>query len=174
MHYFESLGIKVTVIEDKDVNLQQTDWLHEFDGIVLSPGPGLPKETKSMFPILEYCAYKIPVFGVCLGMQGIAELEGGQMQNLASVRHGKKKSILHDGRSTVFAEIPSKFDVGLYHSWSITGLNESIVMAKDDEGIIMAIENNESKRYGVQFHPESILTEYGHKIIQNVAFKIFS
>lgn len=163
------LGAKLTVIEDKDVNVDELD---QFDCIVFSPGPGLPKDTQSMFPVLERYASSKKILGICLGMQGIAEFYGGSLYNQENVKHGVVAPIEILSESKLFLNVPKEINVGLYHSWAVDIKNaEKLkVSAKSNHGIVMAIEHIELPVFGVQFHPESILTPYGKEILENFLF----
>lgn len=174
VHYFEALGAKVTVMEDNEIDTSQLNFLDEYQGIVLSPGPGLPTETHSMMSVLNYACGRIPVFGICLGMQGIALAEGGNLFNLVKVRHGKKVLITKIQDSLLLQNLPERIEVGLYHSWGVQGLPAALVCALDENGVPMVFENPAAMRYAVQFHPESVMTPLGREILSNVLNKIFS
>lgn len=163
------LGAKLTVMEDKNVNVDELD---QYDYIVFSPGPGLPKDTHSMFPVLERYASSKKILGICLGMQGIAEFYGATLFNQKIVKHGIVEPIEILSESKLFLNIPKEINVGLYHSWAVDIKNaEKLnVSAKSKNGIIMAIEHNELPVFGIQFHPESILTPYGKEILENFLF----
>jgi len=174
VHYFETLGCEVLVLTDYDFNLSALDNLGGFNGVVLSPGPGLPHETHSMQTIINYCRGKIPVFGVCLGMQGLGLDLGGTLFNLHSIRHGMTTNVHIQSHERLFNGFPKQIEVGLYHSWALKEIPVSCVIAFDEEGVVMAIENTETKQYGVQFHPESIMTSFGMEIVKNVISEIFN
>lgn len=173
VHYFEALGCDVFVQSDSEIDISTLGFLKEFNGIVLSPGPGLPQETHAMQAIITYCRGQIPVFGVCLGMQGLGMDMGGALYNLTSIRHGMSTMIHIQDHDGLFHALPNQAEVGLYHSWAMNDLDPSVISAMDEEGVIMAIENHETKQYGVQFHPESIMTPYGMEMVRNVISKIF-
>lgn len=142
-----------------------------YDAIVLSPGPGLPHEAGNMPEIIKHCAGKIPILGICLGHQAIGEYLGAELYNLPKVYHGVQSLIdFNNTNSNLFNGLDESFKVGRYHSWAINPLsiNENIsVTATEKEDCIMAIENIDKKLYGVQFHPESLLTPKGENIIKN-------
>lgn len=165
-HYLESMCQTVDVIRDDEVDLKSIDI---YDKIILSPGPGLPEETKSMLTILHMFGGKTPILGVCLGMQGITQFLGGKLVQKERILHGKPVSLHVLRKDVLFQGIPPHFQVGLYHSWQveIPANQQNIVTAKDEFGVIMAIETPQKKLFGVQFHPESILTEHGRKILEN-------
>ena len=153
---------KITTKEIKDLNPKH---------IVISPGPGRPNDAGISKELIKEFAGKIPILGVCLGHQCIGEVYGGKITNASELMHGKTSEILHDGKS-VFKGIPSPFTATRYHSLIID--SKSIegkpleVIAKTQDGTIMAIIHKDFRNLtGVQFHPESILTEHGHKLLTN-------
>jgi len=143
----------------------------KYDGILLSPGPGIPKEAGNMPEIIKNCAGNMPILGICLGHQAIAEYLGAKLQNNKKVLHGIKTPIcILDDKSPLFKGIPIDILAGRYHSWEVSRkkLTRKIeVTAIDVDGRIMALQNRELKLFGVQFHPESIMTPQGPAIIQN-------
>ena len=161
-HSLLSLGVNVDVIRNNN-NIQN---LLKYDAIVISPGPGLPKDAGSLMNILHDIKGKVPVLGICLGMQAICELLGGELYNQSKVKHGVNE-IIEIYSSELFVGIKSKINVGLYHSWAVDSSGLYNVTAKSKNKIIMAIENIDYKLYGVQFHPESIMTKDGLQIIKN-------
>ena len=165
-HYLEPLCDQVHVIRDNEIKMEN---LYLYDKIILSPGPGLPERSQSMKMILENFSGKIPILGVCLGMQGIVQFLGGKLSQKELILHGKPVKLLVEKQSLLFADMPKQFFVGLYHSWEVVvpKNQQYLITAFDEHGVIMAIEDPERKLFGVQFHPESILTEYGRKILDN-------
>lgn len=145
--------------------------LADYDGIILSPGPGIPAEAGLLKDIISEYAGKVPVFGVCLGMQAIAEVFGGTLRNLPVVYHGVDTDVIvKDPSHRIFRDIPAVFRGGRYHSWIVDGGNLPAplrVTAYDGEGNIMALKHKDYDVCGVQFHPESILTPMGKKILAN-------
>jgi anthranilate synthase/aminodeoxychorismate synthase-like glutamine amidotransferase len=143
----------------------------EYDKILLSPGPGIPEEHRTIFTILESCGKTKSILGVCLGHQTIAQFFGAHLYNLDSVRHGKVTDInVLSPVSKLFNGIPGKFEAGLYHSWAVDRKNlpENLrITALSDDGIIMGLEHQTLDICGVQFHPESIMTRYGQKMMDN-------
>ncbi|MCL2012430.1 MAG: aminodeoxychorismate/anthranilate synthase component II [Cystobacterineae bacterium] len=138
--------------------------------IVLSPGPGAPREAGCMLKLIQKAAGKVPLFGVCLGHQAIAEAFGGSVGAAKEIVHGKKSRIKHFGHP-LFSGLSKSFDVGRYHSLAVQALPEAfevIARGVEDEGLIMALAHRSLPIYGVQFHPESILTTYGQIILNNV------
>jgi anthranilate synthase/aminodeoxychorismate synthase-like glutamine amidotransferase len=168
---------KVNVIILTPEQLKITE-LAQFDHIMFSPGPGLPPEQPAMFDILgaveklSVDGHKtIPVFGVCLGMQAMALYFGGSLFNLPAVVHGQpgKLKILQPDH-VVFRGIPNESDAGLYHSWAVdpaTLPGNLEILAITTEGTIMALAHKTLPVWGVQFHPESIMTPCGQKMIEN-------
>ena len=142
-----------------------------YDKILLSPGPGLPADAGIMPELIAAAAGQCSILGVCLGMQGIVEHYGGSLHNLTEVHHGEKEQIeVLDATESLFKEMNSPFEAGLYYSWAVE--EESLpaelkVTARSTTGDIMALSHKELDVKGVQFHPESILTPAGKKIIEN-------
>lgn len=161
-HYLVGLGCSVHVVRN---NVEQVSW-NDYDKIVLSPGPGLPKQAGVMMDLLREVEGKIPVLGVCLGMQAMAEHLGGEVYNQKQVKHGVQESITC-GDSVLFSGLPKMIEVGLYHSWAVKEHAMFAVTAKSESGAIMALENVDKKLFGVQFHPESVMTPNGMKILEN-------
>lgn len=163
-HYFEKLDSMVTVIRNDELDLST---ILNYDKLVLSPGPGLPKEKENLFEILEHFRGKIPILGICLGMQAIGEFMGGNLQNQSIVKHGIAESITVSNSNYLFKNLPEVIQVGLYHSWEIVDIAAENTSSVSQNNVIMSIEFPELKLYGVQFHPESILTENGLQLLRN-------
>ena len=164
VHYLEALDCNVTVIKHDFLELNT---LTEFQSVLLSPGPGLPNEKVNLFEILSICDSTIPVFGICLGLQGIGMYLGGQLVNQEIVKHGVQEEITILNKTGLFLGFPNEINVGLYHSWKLEGIHEDYITAKSKNGIIMALESKKRKIYAVQFHPESIMTDMGNEILLN-------
>lgn len=164
---FRHLNYELTVLNYIDFNLEK---INEFDKIILSPGPMLPKEYPKTLELIQ-TFYKTKSFlGICLGHQAICEFFDAKLENLNQVRHGVKQEIKIQKSSNLFKNIPSTINVGLYHSWIVNSINlpkELLITSKTTDGIIMSIEHKKYPIYGIQFHPESFLTEYGKQIIKN-------
>jgi anthranilate synthase component 2 len=141
----------------------------DYDAIILSPGPGIPKDSGNLSAIIETCAGKVPMLGVCLGHQAIAEYLGGELRMLPQVHHGVQSSITSSNTDSLFNEFTESFLVGRYHSWDVNPeiIAEFEVTAVAEDSSIMAIQNRENKLFGIQFHPESILTPNGDVIIKS-------
>ncbi len=159
--------IDVEVFRNDKIALQ--DCL-DYNGIVLSPGPGIPKNAGRLINIIKTCAGKIPILGICLGHQAIAEYLGSELTRLNTVCHGKQSVVsLKRNKGKLLKNISQPFLAGRYHSWSVVpkyNKNFEVIAVSDDENI-MAIQNLEQNLYGIQFHPESILTPKGGVIIRN-------
>ena len=161
-------GIRPDVIRNDEIMLEDLD---QYDHIILSPGPGLPNEAGQLLAVIGQYFDKKPILGVCLGHQAIVEHFGGQLINLDEVHHGVSTQLqIIDLREQIFRGMTDLFYAGRYHSWVAD--NNAIpecmsVTCVDVEGEVMGISHNQYPVKGVQFHPESILTEYGDKIIRN-------
>ncbi|GGZ12251.1 aminodeoxychorismate/anthranilate synthase component II [Streptomyces poonensis] len=142
----------------------------DFDGVLLSPGPGTPEEAGVCVDMVRHCAATgVPVFGVCLGMQSMQVAYGGVVDRAPQLLHGKTSPVEHEGRG-VFAGLPSPFTATRYHSLAAepaTVPAELEVTARTHDGIIMGLRHRELPVEGVQFHPESVLTEHGHRMLAN-------
>jgi anthranilate synthase component 2 len=163
-HYFEKLDSMVTVIRNDELDLNT---ILDYDKLVLSPGPGLPKEKENMFELLKQFNGKIPILGICLGMQAIGEFMGGNLQNQSIVKHGIAENIIVSNSNYLFKNLPEIIQVGLYHSWELVDVAAENTSSVSQNNVIMSIEFPEHKLYGVQFHPESILTENGFELLRN-------
>ncbi len=163
-HYFEKLDSKVTVIRNDELDLNT---ILNYDKLILSPGPGLPVEKENMFEILAQFNGKIPILGICLGMQAIGEFMGGSIQNQSIVKHGIAENVTVSNSNYLFKNLPNKIQVGLYHSWEVVNIPIENTSSVSQNNVIMSIEFPEQKLFGVQFHPESILTENGLELLRN-------
>ncbi|MFM1874283.1 MAG: hypothetical protein RL266_20 [Bacteroidota bacterium] len=167
VHYVEQFCNDVTVIRNDAVALSEVE---AFDAIVLSPGPGLPKDAGIMPQLIQHYAPTKKILGVCLGHQAIGEAFGASLKNLNQVHHGVAIPVNIVQEDLLFKGIPKRFETGRYHSWVID--KETVpsvlrVTSTDDEGEVMAIRHRTFNVCGVQFHPESLLTPEGLKIIGN-------
>ncbi|MBM1107992.1 aminodeoxychorismate/anthranilate synthase component II [Aurantibacter crassamenti] len=166
VHYLEDLGCTVTVKRNDQLTLQEVD---AFDKIVLSPGPGIPDEAGLLKAIIsEYAATK-SIFGVCLGQQAIAEVFGGSLINLEQVYHGIATKIKIIKDDILFIGMSKEIEVGRYHSWVVNKDLPEVLEATsvDENGQIMSLRHTEYDVCAVQFHPESVLTPEGKKILEN-------
>jgi anthranilate synthase component II len=160
-------NIVYEVHKNDKITLEQ---VNEFDKILLSPGPGIPKNAGIMNELIKLYASKKSILGVCLGLQGIGEVFGAELVNLETVYHGIATEIRLIADDPLFDHCPKKFVAGRYHSWAVdynSIPDDLIVTAIDDEQCVMALRHKQFDVKGVQFHPESILTEYGEQIIRN-------
>lgn len=173
MHVVEKiLHEKVDVYRNDKIPLEK---IKEYDKIILSPGPGLPSESGLLLPLIKEYASSKSILGVCLGQQAIAEAFGGKLLNLKEVYHGVATKInVNEKRSVsendVFKNLPSELQVGRYHSWIVDKKdfpNELEITARDENEYIMALRHKSFDVQGVQFHPESVLTPLGEKMIKN-------
>ena len=166
VHYFEELGCRVTVKRNDEVNLKE---IEKFDMIVLSPGPGIPDEAGDLKKIISHFGSKKKILGVCLGHQAIAEVYGGKLKNLKEVYHGVASKINVVKEDLIFDGLSNPLNVGRYHSWVVEGpIPDCLeILAFDENNQIMAIKHKEYNIRGVQFHPESILTEQGKELLKN-------
>lgn len=166
-HYLEALDADVFVRDNRSVEPED---LEQADALVISPGPGLPAESGKLMELLDKAVErKMPVLGVCLGMQAIAEYFGGTLFNQQEVKHGQPARLRHNNSSLIFHGIPKEYHVGLYHSWAVSAQLPDVLKstAFSEEGVMMALEHNSLPVFGVQFHPESILSEYGKELFGN-------
>jgi anthranilate synthase/aminodeoxychorismate synthase-like glutamine amidotransferase len=137
------------------------------DAVILSPGPGRPEEAGCFVELLLELDPATPVLGVCLGHQALGAALGGEVDRAPEPVHGKASAIRHDGTG-LFEGVPDPFEAGRYHSLVITGVPDELdVLARTDDGLVMAVCHLDLPRYGVQFHPESILTPHGPRIVEN-------
>ena len=167
VHYLEELDCEVTVIRNDQLELEDVE---KYDKILLSPGPGIPSEAGLLKPIIDKYASSKSILGVCLGQQAIGEVFGGTLGNLESVYHGIATTMdLCVDDEPLFKDLPKTMKVGRYHSWVVLKeLTDSLeATSYDEKGQIMSLRHREFDVRGVQFHPESVLTPDGKKMIQN-------
>ena len=166
-HLVKELGAEVTVLRNDQFLLED---LEAFDKILLSPGPGIPKEAGLLLDVIRYYAGKKPILGICLGEQAIGEIFGAKLINLKEVYHGIQSQVQLIADDYIFKGLPSKIPVGRYHSWVLdsSSLNNSLeITAVSQEGYIMALRHKTMDIRGIQFHLESILTPDGKQMINN-------
>jgi anthranilate synthase component II len=168
VQYFGELGADVHVYRNDAITVDQIA-IWQPERIVISPGPCTPNEAGISVPVIQRFAGVIPILGVCLGHQAIGQAFGARIVRAQRVMHGKVSAVTHDGRG-VFAGIPSPLAATRYHSLAIerSSLPACLeVAAESEDGEIMAVRHRELAVEGVQFHPEAILTEHGHALLQN-------
>lgn len=161
------LGKKVDVFKNDQIALED---IEKYDKIILSPGPGVPNEAGILLDLIKKYAPSKSILGVCLGQQAIAEAFGGSLMNLTEIFHGVATESIQVKEHLIFKNLPKKIDVGRYHSWAVNPENfpeELEITATDNDGMIMALQHKTYDVHGVQFHPESILTPHGKKILEN-------
>lgn len=167
VHLIKELGADVTVVRNNQFSLEE---LAAFDRIVLSPGPGIPSETGQLLDVIRRYAGVKPILGVCLGHQAIGEVFGAKLENLSDVFHGVTTEARQLVDTPLFDGLPEHFLVGRYHSWVVakTSFPDCLEMiAESNEGMIMALRHRTHNVYGIQFHPESVLTPDGKRIMEN-------
>ncbi|MET8290701.1 aminodeoxychorismate/anthranilate synthase component II [Streptomyces sp. NPDC048448] len=168
VQYLYQLGAECEVLRNDEVSTAHAQ--DGFDGVLLSPGPGAPEQAGVCIEMVRHCADTgVPVFGVCLGMQSMQVAYGGVVDRAPELLHGKTSLVEHEG-SGVFAGLPSPFTATRYHS--LAAEPETVpaaleVTARTHDGIIMGLRHRELPVEGVQFHPESVLTEHGHRMLAN-------
>jgi len=164
-HYLERLGALVDVVRSDKINLESVS---HYDKIILSPGPGLPKDFPGMMKLIDHYFDLKPILGVCLGMQALCSSNGGELYNLNQVYHGVQEEIKVDNNDTLYKGLGEKLNVALYHSWAIRGVgNQWLETSFSVNNILMSVKHKKFPVYGIQYHPESILTPDGLKILSN-------
>ncbi|WP_062994924.1 aminodeoxychorismate/anthranilate synthase component II [Nocardia mikamii] len=171
VQYLGQLGAEATVWRNDDSRLQDTDAVAaDFDGLLISPGPGTPDRAGASIELVRACARtRTPLLGVCLGHQAIGEAFGATVTRAPELLHGKTSSVFHIG-SGVLAGLPDPFTATRYHS--LTVLEDTLpgdieVIGRTESGIVMAMRHRDLPIHGVQFHPESVLTQGGHRMLAN-------
>ena len=164
--YLQQLGAETTVLRNDAV----PDSLDGYDGVLVSPGPGTPKEAGASMEVIEACADRaLPMLGVCLGHQALGEVFGGVVSHAPELMHGKTSEVTHRGAG-VFAGLGSPFTATRYHSLAVvreTVPEELEITAETANGIVMGLQHRTLPLHGVQFHPEAVLTEGGHRLLAN-------
>lgn len=166
VQYLAQLGVEVDVRRNDDVTPTQ---VRAYDGVLLSPGPGTPEDAGVCMDVVRECAGEVPILGVCLGHQAIAAVYGGVVDRAPELLHGKTSLVEHSGEG-VLADLPQPFTATRYHSLAV--VPDSVpdvlkVTGVTDTGVIMALRHRSLSVEGVQFHPESVLTEGGHLLLAN-------
>lgn len=167
VHYCEAFDVQIKVVRNDEIPFAD---IEKYDGILLSPGPGLPVESGELMKLIQEWKNKIPMLGVCLGMQALAESFGGRLKNLDQVLHGVQGIAVRENDSKLLEGISAEFQVGHYHSWVVEEAslnNEWVVTSRSTFNEVMSIEHRVLPLMAVQFHPESILTPDGKRMIEN-------
>lgn len=168
VQYFGELGAEVIVARNDEISIEEIEAMDP-DLICVSPGPCTPAEAGISIEVIKHFAGKIPILGVCLGHQSIGAAFGGHVIRAKQLMHGKTSTITHHG-TDIFTDIPSPYTVTRYHSLAIERdtLPECLeITAETDDGEIMAVAHKELPVFGVQFHPESVLSDYGHELFNS-------
>lgn len=168
VHYVNELGAETLVHRNDKISVQDALALNP-EGVILSPGPCTPNEAGICLPLLRAAPEDLPILGVCLGHQSIGQAYGGEVIRAKALMHGKTSLIHHNGKG-LFKDIPSPFTATRYHSLSVrreTLPADLEVTAWTDDGEIMGLQHKSRPVFGVQFHPESIATQYGHELLGN-------
>lgn len=169
--YLQELGAETTVIRNDDLSLAEViELAGARDGVLVSPGPGTPAEAGVSIGTIKWCgAHNKPMLGVCLGHQALAEAYGGVVTHAQELMHGKTSPVLHSGHP-IFARIPSPFTATRYHSLGAvrSSIPDSLVItAETENGVVMGLAHRDAPLWGVQFHPESVLTQGGYQMLGN-------
>lgn len=170
VQYCLELGADLKVIRNDELTVEQIEALNP-EKIILSPGPATPNEAGVCLDVIKYFADKKPIFGICLGHQSIAQVFGGEVIRAKNMMHGKTSKVKVTNDTVIFKGLPSEFTETRYHSLTVnkTNLPSCIIptsISLDDEEI-MSLEVKDKQIYGVQFHPESIMSEHGYEMIDN-------
>ncbi len=167
VQYLAQLGAECTVVRNDEIEVSEAS---KYDGVLISPGPGTPERAGVSVDMVHYCAeHKIPLFGVCLGHQAICSAFGGTVSQAPELLHGKTSLVQHTGLG-VLEDVPNPFTATRYHSLALeksTLPKELEITSETESGVVMSVRHKSLPIEGVQFHPESVLTEHGHKILAN-------
>jgi len=167
VQYLAQLGAECTVVRNDEIDVSEAS---KYDGVLVSPGPGTPERAGVSVEMVHYCAeHKIPLFGVCLGHQAICSAFGGTVSRAPELLHGKTSLVQHTGLG-VLKDVPNPFTATRYHSLALersTLPEELEITSETDSGVVMSVRHKSLPIEGVQFHPESVLTEHGHKMLAN-------
>jgi len=169
VQYLGELGSRMKVFRNDEITVDEIENDLQPEKILISPGPGTPDDAGISLPAIERFAGRLPILGVCLGHQAIGQFFGGKVVRAPQPVHGKPVDVKHDGR-TIFDGVGQDFHAGRYHSLVVE--RESLpdcleISAESPDGLIMGLRHKTQKTEGVQFHPESVLTEHGKKLLQN-------
>ena len=167
VQYLQQLGAECTVVRNDEVEASEAA---KYDGVLISPGPGTPDKAGVSIAMINFCAEKsIPLFGVCLGHQAIGEAFGATVSRAPELLHGKTSQVIHNGAG-VLANLPSPFTATRYHSLAVERDTVPAVLeitGSTESGVVMSMRHSTLPIEGVQFHPESVLTEHGHQMLAN-------
>jgi len=167
VQYLQQLGAECTVVRNDEVEPSEAS---KYDGVLISPGPGTPDKAGVSIAMINYCAeHSIPLFGVCLGHQAIGEAFGATVSRAPELLHGKTSQVIHNGTG-VLANLPSPFTATRYHSLAVERETVPSVLeitGTTESGVVMSMRHISLPIEGVQFHPESVLTEHGHQMLAN-------
>jgi len=170
VQYCRELGADLKIIRNDEMSVEEIEKLSP-EKIIISPGPASPDEAGVTLEIIKYFADKLPIFGICLGHQSIAQVFGGDVVRAKNMMHGKTSTMKQSGECKIFENLPEEFIATRYHSLIVDKStlpdNIEVVAFSSDDNEIMALKVKGKDIYGVQFHPESIMSEYGHEIIGN-------
>jgi anthranilate synthase component 2 len=170
VQYCMELGANLKVIRNDELSVEEIKALNP-EKIIISPGPATPNEAGVTLKVIKEFADTTPIFGICLGHQSIAQAFGGEVIRAKNMMHGKTSQIEVDKESVIFKDIPSEFRATRYHSLTVNRDNvpDNIIVTSysQDDHEIMSLEIKDKPIYGVQFHPESIMSEYGHEMLDN-------
>jgi anthranilate synthase component 2 len=167
-HYLGELGARLEVHRNDKISVDTVMAKHP-QGIILSPGPCTPDTAGICLDLIKSAAGKVPIFGVCLGHQAIGQVFGGKVIRAPKPMHGKLSKVHHSGKG-VFRDVPNDFDATRYHSLTVepeTFPADLEITAQSEDGVIQGLQHKSLPIFGVQFHPESIASEHGHKILAN-------
>jgi len=167
VQYLQQLGAECTVVRNDEVAAAEAA---NYDGVLISPGPGTPDKAGVSIAMINFCAGKsIPLFGVCLGHQAIGEAFGATVSRAPELLHGKTSQVIHNGKG-VLTNLPSPFTATRYHSLAVERDTVPVILeitGATDSGVVMSLRHTTLPIEGVQFHPESVLTEHGHQMLAN-------
>jgi len=168
VQYFGELGVEMKIFRNDQISVDEVKALNP-DRICISPGPCTPTEAGVSCDVIEAMAERVPIFGVCLGHQSIGQVFGGDVVRADTLMHGKTSMMYHTGKS-VFKDLPTPFEATRYHSLIVK--RETLpdcleITAETEDGVIMGLQHKTLPLHGVQFHPESILTQHGKKMLEN-------
>jgi len=169
VQYLGELGSEMRVVRNDEVSVDEIESEIRPDKVLISPGPGTPDTAGISLEVIRRFMGKVPILGVCLGHQAIGQHFGGKVIRAPEPVHGKPVEIVHDGR-TIFSEIPNHFEAGRYHSLIVDREEwpeELEISAESPDGLVMALRHRSLPIEGVQFHPESILTQHGKQLLSN-------